>query len=283
MACPCTDRGSSCRGSTPRHDPLERKTQELPYTSPSWTDLTLLAYITDWTREERHYSYQLTHINRIAQDIHARPEVLIFDAKDWIVERFEKLSNLIAELKELGKIKWRKHEPPLFIKHVVPLLQSGARAFLYLIVAFQPDYFGMPLSQLSFLESSMEGVFSSINHLRSIVSHSLIQDMFKIRNLFECMNITSKVAIPQHPAPYKSHANGMKIQVKDLTFAYHKESPPVIKDVNFTIEPGEIVSIVGYNGSGKVSPLVISHSRQKHHHSTSRLARDTDQWEHIHQ
>jgi ATP-binding cassette subfamily B protein len=66
------------------------------------------------------------------------------------------------------------------------------------------------------------------------------------------MNITSKVAIPDNPAPYKSHPKGMKIQVKDLTFGYHKESPPVIKDVNFTIDPGEIVSIVGYNGSGKV-------------------------------
>jgi len=99
----------------------------------------------------------------------------------------------------------------------------------------------------------MEGVFSSISHLRKIVSDSLIKDMFKIRNLFECMNITSKVAIPDNPAPYKSHPNGMKIQVKDLTFGYHEDSPPVIKNVNFTIEPGEIVSIVGYNGSGKVA------------------------------
>ena len=257
MASPCTDRGSPSLGSTSGHDPLARKKQENPYSSGFFAYLTL-EYSTDWTREERHYSYQLSHISRIAKDINARPEVLIFDAKDWIVQRFAKLSGLIAQLNELGKVQWRKQRPPFIMRHIFPLLQSGARALLYLIVAFQPDYFSMPLSQLSFLESSMEGVFSSISHLRRIVSDSLIKDMFQIRNLFECMNITSRVAIPDNPAPYKSHPKGMKIQVKDLTFGYHKDSPPVIKDVNFTIDPGEIVSIVGYNGSGKVPAFHFS-------------------------
>jgi ABC-type multidrug transport system fused ATPase/permease subunit len=157
---------------------------------------------------------------------------------------------LVAELNAVGKQAWKKHEAPLIVRHIFPLLHSGARSLLYLVVAFQPDYFGMPISQLSFLESSVEGVFSSIRHLQKIVSDSLIKDMFKIRNVFECMNIKSQVALPENPAPYTRHPKGMKIQVKDLTFGYHKDSPPVIKDVNFTIEPGEIVSIVGYNGSG---------------------------------
>jgi ABC-type multidrug transport system fused ATPase/permease subunit len=74
--------------------------------------------------------------------------------------------------------------------------------------------------------------------------------MFKIRNLFECIDIKSKVSVPENPAAYKSHPDGMKIQVKDLTFGYGKDTPPVLKNVNFTIEPGQIVSIVGYNGSG---------------------------------
>ena len=257
MASPCTNRRSSCLGSSSAHDPLARKRQENPYSSGFFGYLTL-DYSTDWTREERHYSYQLKHIDRIAKDVNARPEILIFDAKDWVIQRFAKLTGLIAQLNEIGKVQWRKQRPPFITRHIFPLLQSGARALLYLIVAFQPDYFSMPLSQLSFLESSMEGVFSSISHLRRIVSESLIKDMFQIRNLFECMNVTSKVAIPDNPAPYKSHPKGMKIQVKDLTFGYHKESPPVIKDVNFTIDPGEIVSIVGYNGSGKVPAFHFS-------------------------
>ena len=122
----------------------------------------------------------------------------------------------------------------------------------------------------------MESVFSSISHLQKIVSDSLIKDMFKIRNLFDCMNIKSKVTVPENPAPYKPHPNGMKIQVKNLTFGYKTESPPVLKDVNFTIEPGEIVSIVGYNGSGKIPCVLLLTFREKHDYPLAHIARETE-------
>ena len=191
-----------------------------------------------------------TYISRVARDINSRPEVLIFGAKKWLVQRYSELSELLVKTNEEGRLIYNRKEAPFIHRHLFPMLHSGARALLYLVVAFQPDYFGMPISQLSFLESSVEGVFSSITYLQKTLSHHLVKDMFKVRNLFECIDIKSKVSLPEHPATYKSHPYGMKIQVKDLTFGYGKDTPPVLKDVNFTIEPGQIVSIVGYNGSG---------------------------------
>ena len=189
-------------------------------------------------------------LSRIARDIGARPEILIFGARDWMVERFAKLSELLAVLHETGNIDRRRNELPFIDEHILPMLHSGARALIYLVVAYQPDYFGMPISQLTFLETAVEGVFTSISNLKHSLSHTLIHDLFRIRNLFECMDIKSKVSVPQNPVSYRSHPYGMKIEVKDLTFRYKKDSAPVIKNVNFTIEPGQMVSIVGYNGSG---------------------------------
>ena len=40
------------------------------------------------------------------------------------------------------------------------------------------------------------------------------------------------------------------VEVKHLYFAYNDELK-VLKDINFDIEEGEYVSIVGHNGSGK--------------------------------
>jgi ABC-type multidrug transport system fused ATPase/permease subunit len=191
-----------------------------------------------------------TQIDRLSRDINARPELAIFGTKQWMVERFAKLSELVAVIKESGRYEYHLEEPPFLHRHLFPLLHSGSRALMYLVVAFQPDYFGMPISQLTFLETSVEGVFSSISYLRQSLSSKLIKDMFRIRNLFECMEIKSAVCPPENPAEYKSNPKGMKIEVKDLTFRYGKEAPPVLKDVNFTVEPGQIVSIVGYNGSG---------------------------------
>jgi len=224
------------------------------------------------TRNERNLEVAMASINRIARDINARPEVLIFGAKDWLVKRYTVLSKAFTAYTEAGILDWRQRDNPFSAQNVVPMLHSGARSLLYLVVAYQPDYFGMPISQLSFLETSVEGLFSSISNLRLTLSYSLIKDMFRIRNLFECIDITSKVSKPENPAPYISHPYGMKIQVKDLTFRYGENSPPVLKNINFTIEPGQMVSIVGYNGSGRYSTTQALMFREEHTHAATHTA-----------
>jgi ABC-type bacteriocin/lantibiotic exporter with double-glycine peptidase domain len=121
---------------------------------------------------------------------------------------------------------------------------------MYLIVAFKPTYFQMPISELSFLENSVDGVIRSIRDLGEKLTSGWVGDLFKIRNVFECIDFKSQVAKPKNPAKYHCPPGGMKIQVRDLTFRYNEHSPAVLTDINFTVESGEIVSIVGYNGSG---------------------------------
>ena len=130
---------------------------------------------------------------------------------------------------------WRRERLniPFIYEHILPMLHSGARALIYLVVAYQPDYFGMPISQLTFLETAVQGVFASITNLKHSLSHTLIQDLFRIRNLFECMDMKSKISVPQNPVPYRSHPYGMKIEVKDLTFRYKSDSAPVLKKREF--------------------------------------------------
>ncbi len=42
-----------------------------------------------------------------------------------------------------------------------------------------------------------------------------------------------------------------KIEFRDLTFRYHADSEPVLRDINLTIEAGQTVAFVGRTGSGK--------------------------------
>lgn len=190
-------------------------------------------------------------IEQLALSPSSRPEVSIFGAKEWIVNHYKKLSEMIMDLRESGKYNARP-ETPFIHRHIFPFLQSTARAAMYLIVAYQPDYFGIPVSQLAFLESSVEEVFRSITNLPSTLSSGFLGDMFRIRNLFQCIEMKSNVSKGQIFVPYKSDRKGMKIELRDVSFRYVKESPYILKDVNLTIEPGEIVSIVGYNGSGNI-------------------------------
>jgi len=44
-----------------------------------------------------------------------------------------------------------------------------------------------------------------------------------------------------------------KIEVENLTCAYAPQLPPVLKNVSFTVQPGERIGICGRTGSGKSS------------------------------
>jgi ABC-type multidrug transport system fused ATPase/permease subunit len=201
----------------------------------------------------------------MSSTIKARPEILIFGARDWILQKFhstihtinvstERESERQARRRADYSGKWWELKTRLK-QHFLPMTQGAARALLYLVVAYQPDYFGMPISQLTFVEGCVSDLFFSTTKLKSVISDKLVKDMFEVRNLFECVDYKSKASTPNEPREYVSRQGGMKLEVKGLSFAY-REGKNVLKDVNFVIEPGQIVSIVGYNGSG--SPNLIS-------------------------
>lgn len=200
--------------------------------------------------EEHQLNTKLRMLEQIAKSSTARAELMIFNAKEWIVKHYKEICAKVTAGREAGRFEIRQEEPPFVHRHVLPVVHSAARALLYLTVAYQPDYFGMSVSQLSFLESSIAEVFTSLSFLRQSFSDKLVKDLFRIRNVCECMEVKSSIQPPENPAPYISHPSGMKIELRNVSFRYNETSPFVLKDISFTIERGQIVSVVGYNGSG---------------------------------
>ena len=171
------------------------------------------------------------------------------DRFETIFESLNKSALKRSQLRMRGHEKWYEFKKRLK-QNFLPMTQGAARALLYLVVAYQPDYFGMPISQLTFVESSVEELFRSTAKLKKVISDNLIKDMFEVRNLFECVNYKSKSSTADDLQMYVPRPGGMKIEVKDVSFAYREGGKDVLKNVSFAIEPGQIVSIVGYNGSG---------------------------------
>jgi ATP-binding cassette subfamily B protein len=58
---------------------------------------------------------------------------------------------------------------------------------------------------------------------------------------------------PRHPCPVPPGALRRGIEVRRLSFRYPGREEPVLRDVSFTIRPGETVALVGKNGAGKTT------------------------------
>ncbi|HEU5235544.1 MAG TPA: ABC transporter ATP-binding protein, partial [Pyrinomonadaceae bacterium] len=62
---------------------------------------------------------------------------------------------------------------------------------------------------------------------------------------------TIKPLIADRPGVAKQPDVLGAIEFRDLTFRYHEDSEPVLRDINLTIKAGQIVAFVGRTGSGK--------------------------------
>ena len=58
---------------------------------------------------------------------------------------------------------------------------------------------------------------------------------------------------PVSPAGLRPEKVSGKIVVEDLWFRYSADGPDVLKGVSFSVQPGEVVAIVGSSGSGKTT------------------------------
>lgn len=56
---------------------------------------------------------------------------------------------------------------------------------------------------------------------------------------------------PLHPQ--KQQITSGKVEFRHVTFRYEGSSEPILQDISFTVNPGEIVAVIGSTGSGKSS------------------------------
>ena len=84
----------------------------------------------------------------------------------------------------------------------------------------------------------------------------LYEDHLYIGLLFEFLDVRPIIAEPEHPAPLPARMNqGMRFE--NVGFRYPGTSRDVLSHVDLTIRPGQIVALVGANGSGKTSLIKL--------------------------
>jgi len=80
----------------------------------------------------------------------------------------------------------------------------------------------------------------------------LYEDNLFLSNFYKFLDLKPKVTAPAKPLPCPSRiAEG--IAFNDVGFAYPGTSRRVLEAINLTVEPGQVIALVGENGSGKTT------------------------------
>jgi ATP-binding cassette subfamily B protein len=80
----------------------------------------------------------------------------------------------------------------------------------------------------------------------------LYEDSLFLSNLYEFLDLEPKVKQPLHPVPVPRPIQ-KGLMVEHVSFKYPTSNGNVLEDISFSIEPGEVVALVGENGSGKTT------------------------------
>src|SRR5438309_3164047 len=131
---------------------------------------------------------------------------------------------------------------------MLTVLTSGL-TFLY--VAFRTLGGTISVGGLTLYVQAAEGVsqaFSALlGGLQSMYEHQLY-----LQTLFELLDFEPQVRAPEKPVPIRRPIQ-QGIEFRNVTYTYEGKEEPALKDVSFTIAPGETIAIVGHNGAGKTT------------------------------
>ena len=94
-------------------------------------------------------------------------------------------------------------------------------------------------------------VFSLYAPLKNLsrLNHQLTMARLCVDPVYQLLNLSSSLPEPAQPQPLKAH--NVPIRFQNVRFSYGEK--PVLHDITLTIQPGQMVALVGRTGSGKTS------------------------------
>lgn len=213
----------------------------------------LLPFVTALTFFFRHMSRKAYRITRnritelntfLSEHISGMRLIQIFAREKEKYEEFEWKSN------QLFKANWREvmtfaiFRPSIYMMSVfamVIVIGQGSASVLNGTVS---------LGTLFIFINYISSFFEPIQELAEQFG-TLQSSLASAEKIFTILDEKPEIVNPEHPR--KVNIRG-RIEFKHVWFAYEKDDY-ILKDVSFTIEPGEKVAFVGATGAGKTSIL----------------------------
>ncbi|TCP54689.1 ATP-binding cassette subfamily B protein/subfamily B ATP-binding cassette protein MsbA [Tumebacillus sp. BK434] len=202
----------------------------------------------------RHYArvafrdtrVKLAQINAtLAENISGMRIIQIFRQEKRMHQEFEKTND------EYFKASWQELKTFAIFRPSMELFAQLALAILIWYGGGKVLDNALQIGVLYMFINYTQQFFQPINDLSE--KYNILQSaMASSERLFQLLDTDDMIKNPAQPQPFPNIKG--RVEFKNVWFAYSGENW-VLRDVSFTIEPGETVAFVGATGAGKSSIL----------------------------
>jgi len=197
------------------------------------------------TRQRRHLEY----LRYVGASLAAAKEVQLFGLAPWLVSWFRNLSRRLYE--ENKRLLTRKGVM-ISAASIIGTFGYYAAYAIILVRAFKG---GVTLGTLTFLAGSFARARDLIN-LQLVGASNLFSQALFLKDLFDFFkmkpSITSPIKAPAVPTPIRKG-----IVFANVSFRYPGSENWAVRNLNFTLRPGERIALVGENGAGKTTVVKL--------------------------
>ncbi|MGC9502457.1 ABC transporter ATP-binding protein [Baaleninema sp.] len=202
-----------------------------------------------WLKQRTATQREAGYYNSLVlNDQHAK-EIRLFDLGKLFSDRFRRL-------------RWRLRKERLAITlrrttadFLTTLISVVATWGVYAYVAYQTVQGNITVGDLVLYNQAFRKAYSSLwNILQGVAG--LYEDNQYLSYLFEFLSIKPKIVDPPYPKPVpRPMQTGLAFE--NVDFRYPDSERQALKNIDLTLQPGEVIALVGENGSGKTTLIKL--------------------------
>ncbi len=188
---------------------------------------------------------EMEYLRLMAGSKESAKELKLFGLGPFFVRRYTDLSDRLAN-QTVGLAR-RK----LAAGSLLSLLGTTGYYGTYAYVIYETVAGHLTLGTMTFLAGAIAGASNNIQAVFSTFSGIADQALF-LTDLLEFFRVVPKVVSKEggRPAPLPIRRG---FEFRDVWFSYPGNPQPVLQGINFRLQPGERVALVGENGEGKTT------------------------------
>ena len=191
---------------------------------------------------------ELSYLVKLMDHRDSVKELRIFQATKEIISRMDATESTII----------KKAKQPLnifilgyFIANFIEIITLGILTYLQLPSVITGL---ITIGTFTFFISMLDSIIQSSRGFSSYVN-SVFESSLYAKDYFDFLNLP-KLIQEKIPGEIIEENEPVKIEFQDVSFKYPNGSP-VLKNISFTLNPGEHLAIVGPNGAGKSTLIKI--------------------------